>query len=441
MYNFNGQLFDENLNPVGGTLTPGQVQQGGNTVLQLQDMKDMQVYQTTPEANLDSLYMKAKPDAAKALSGGLDIKPPSALRQMIDMAGGLLIGYFAARSGGASGTGALLVGLTAAASNHDSDQGLIDRAKIARKMFAQGGYTEDALYNFYRTGDDSGLKAETSSIAQDRRQGITEQGANERQDKTIDAQQQRQESQQKFQAQEQNQRLDAQKDIAQMRIDAQNSNLRKQLTQTAAGRVANQIMDNDKPMRDRYSQQYTGWTDAQNQLNIIKSAMQVLNDPDASQSEKDRAQAEIQGAIPSLASGVARGEAGGNRSLTPQEVKNFLPNLGLSSNLYNAATGKYNGGMSDAMVGAIQDQIAGNRQSIASSLNQMNTNEKIAIDKALNGDMTGGFTYTGANLPQSTDEFNPNADYSGQASTAPEGATIQIDGVTYKTVNGKWEKQ
>ncbi|MGE5877650.1 hypothetical protein [Klebsiella variicola] len=223
MYNFNGQLFDENLNPVGGTLTPGQVQQGSNTVLQLQDMKDMQVYQTTPEANLDNLYMKAKKDGAKELSGGLDIKPPSALRQMIDMAGGLLIGYFAAKSGGASGTGALLVGLTAAASNHDSDQKLIDRAKIARKMFSEGGYTEDALYNFYRTGDDSGLKAETSSIAADRRQGITEQGVTARQQTGINAQKERQASQQQFQAGEDDKRLTVQQQIANAKLKAMDS--------------------------------------------------------------------------------------------------------------------------------------------------------------------------------------------------------------------------
>lgn len=188
MYNFNGQLFDSNLNPVGGTLTPDQVQQGGNTVLQLQDMKDMQVYQTTPDANLSALYVKAREDGAKELSGGLNIKPPSKMRMCLDMMGGLLIGYFAARTGGASGTGAMLVGLTAAASNRDADQQLIDRAEIARKMFKGGGYTEDALYNYYRTGDDSGLKAETSSIAQDRRQGINVDAANDRQDKQLDQQ-------------------------------------------------------------------------------------------------------------------------------------------------------------------------------------------------------------------------------------------------------------
>lgn len=195
MYNVNGQMFDQNLNPVQG-VTPYQAQQGASTVQQYQDVRDMQTYQTTPEADLNAKYLLAKKDAANQINnGGLGIKPPSALRQCIDMLGGLLIGYFAAKSGGASGTGAMLIGLTAAASNHDSDQKLVQRGKIAKQLYAEGGYSPDALYNFYKTGDDKGLEGERNNAA-----------ANDRAQMNIDAQTGRQSAQQAFTSNENDKR-------------------------------------------------------------------------------------------------------------------------------------------------------------------------------------------------------------------------------------------
>lgn len=432
MYNYNGQLFDNNLNPVGG-MSSDQAAQGANDYLQYEDMKNLQVSPTTPttEADLNAKWRLASQGVKQAANGGLSFKPPSKTRSIIDMVGGALITYFLARSGGLSGGAATMLGFTAAAANHDADAKEMDRFTVAKKLFSEGGYSEDALYTFMKTGDEKALQSETSSKAADRRQDANNEAQAELQGKRLSSQASIEQS-----------REATQKSIADDRIQAMKENQKGQITQARLGTIDNQIMDNDKPMRDRYTQQDIGWTDAQNQLNIIKDAQKVLNDPNASAQAKQQATYEIQGAIPSLASGVARGESGGNRSLTPAETKAFLPHMGLAADKYNDALNVYNGTLSDAKINALQAQIAGNRHSISNSLYQMNQNEQVAMNKAANGDMTGAYSYTGANLPRSTDEQAATpAELNGQASSAPEGSTVVYNGTTYKTVNGKWEAQ
>ncbi len=433
MYNFNGKLFDDNLNPVNGTLTPGQVQQGSNDVMQLQDLSNMQVYQTTPDANLNNLYVKAREDGAKQLSGGLDIKPPSVMRQLIDMAGGLLIGYFAARTGGASGTGALLVGLTAAASNHDADQKLMDRAKIARKMYSEGGYTEDALYNFYRTGDDSGLKAETTSIAQDRRQGITNDAAAQRQQTGINAQAARQKSQQEFQEQEQNQRLTVQQQIANAKLKATSSEIDPNGKFTITG-------------------DYTKDHEANIPLQDFMSNYRKAN------ADLHRAQ-QADARIDAVDTKTPIGQVAAAYQFLTVEAPSISNTVATASGVSDEAVN----GWSDKINQIIQNRVQKGGHFTQEEINEMKNAahsetaamKKLSVEAASSlaqgynmNDLKTATAVSGATgvpvnellaaqkqVQETTDSLN------GSPSTAPENSTVEYDGVTFKTVNGKWEKQ
>lgn len=401
-------------------------------------------------SNQNPAVLKAKAEAYHTEAG---FKPPSNGQVLADMLGGLLLGYGAARLLGADGKASLAIGLNASGINHDKDLQEAERYKIIESSIEQNGmiYNPQSLWTFMKTGNGSAMEQEEREYFNAGQSDINRDYQNQRLDKTQSFQHSEQqdrfaqqnaarEDQQAFQQGMQNDRFNNQRMLGQ-----------GQMTASRLSTTDNQIMDNDKPARDRYMQQYGGWTDAQSQLNIIKNAQSIINDPLSTDAQKKLALSEIQGAIPSLISGVARGEIGGNASLTEGQRKAVLPSLGLPANAYNSATQQYNGTISDEQINAIQNQIAGNRNSIAGYLNQMSRNEQEAMRKAQNGDLTGAFSYTGANLPQPVNPVSnsiQNVSYSdselkasaGQpvASDIPEGAEITNGSVTLKAQNGVW---
>lgn len=372
----------------------------------------------------DPQSIKAKEEALRAQNNGLTFKPPSNGQMLFDMLGSMLIGYGASKLLGADSNAALSVGLGAAGINHDKDKEEANRFQVIKDAIARNGqiYDSNELYNFMKTGDGKGMEqAETrhynTQSAEDR---YTQQNANREDSQNFQQSQQdaNREQREAFHTDTMN--------MQQKNIDQRREDSKSQLTLSRAGSMANQIMDNDKPMKDRYQQQLTGWTDAKNQINIIKAAQQVLNSNSSSDQAKQQAQAMIQGAIPSLVHGVARGEMGGTATITPESLKGALPSLGLAADKYNVGTGLYNGTLSDSQIQAIDEQINGNRASIGNSLQQINSNENKSIAQATgNQNIADSYTYTSGNMPKSTDEAQGSSTNGGNGeaiATAPSGS-------------------
>lgn len=432
-YNYNGQLFDSNLNPIGGMATPYQAEQASSNVQQFQDVRDMQVYPTTTEASLQSKYAVAQQDGNKLLNGGLNIKPPSVMRQMIDMVGGALITYFAARTGGVSGSGAALMALTAAAANHDNDQQLVQRGEIAKKLFNQGGYTEDALYQYYHNGDDSGLKAENQSIAADKRAGIQDQAASDRQDKQIGAQQSLENQRESNQQTLQTQRLNVQQTIANARMNAMgmgNADPSGKFTITG-----NYTRDHEAnvPLQDfamnyrksnadlHKAQQADARIDAVNTstpIGQVAAAYQFLTveAPSISNSVGTAtgvSSEAVNGWSDKINQIIQKGTQRG--SFTPEEI----------SEMKDAAHKE---------TAAMKKMAVDSAKSLASGYNMNDLKTATAVSAAT------GVPASEIIQAQNEEQQTENS-LNGSASTAPEGSTVTYEGTTYKTINGKWVSQ
>jgi len=450
------ELFNTDLTPT--AIEYGNVGEAAiNTQLEQNNLDGLQ--QVNPNTTAETYYnpqdpqaLKAKAEIAKKANNGINFQPPSTGQMFMDMLGGMLVAYGASRLLGADGNQALGVGLTAAAINHDKDREENHRFSIINDAINRNGqiYDPQDLYDFMKTGNGKGMEAaeqrkyKTDDMAATfEHQDAMQQG---RFDNSQNMLAQRFNQQDKLQGE----RFEQQNAMQQGRFAQQEAMGKNQLSASRRGTIFNQIMDNDKPARDRYTQQYGGWTDAASQLNIIKQAQSVLDDPHASSEQKERATAVIQGAIPSLLHGVARGEVGGNATITEGQMEGALPRLGLSSNLWNKTTQQYDGTLSNEQINAIGHQIEGNRNSIRGWLNQINQNEQTALNKADNGDIEGAYSYTGANLPepvnpdgsiQSAPTSVSQLDGTAVGAGIPEGATVEYNGTTYKNVNGKWEAQ
>lgn len=403
----------------------------------------------------DPTTLKAKAEIERAKNNGVPFTPPSNGRMLFDMLGSLLISYGAMKLLGADGNEALGVGLVASATAHDKDKQEIDRYGILQGAIKQNGniYSPEILWNFMKTGDGKAME----EVEREHYQSGDKQAAWNHEDASREDTQQFNKEQQGRMFNNQNnmqrERLNEQEVMQQERLKAQAVNGKNALTASRLGTLDNQIVDNDKPMKDRYEQQIMGWQDAFKQLQIIDNAQAVLDNPNSSKRDRDRATSEIQGAIPSLTSAVARGERGGNATLTNEEVKHALPSLGLAGDKFNAATGVYNGTISPSMIDAISNQIKGNYNSVSSSLENLNMRERQAMDMAANGDMTGAFSNTLGTIPALENNAAPvgnvkQVTYSdsqlksaaGQSVGAgvPEGAEITNGSITLKAKNGVW---
>lgn len=429
VYNVNGNLFDENLNPVdmGDGFQVGQptnfddkfkleFEQQDFSGLQLNNTSQTPVYAAPFDADAQSKQIEAM--KAEMEKGGMPVKKQTNLEMLTNMLGSALISYAFSRLLGGNGNESAMIGLVGAGITHDEDNKMSQRWDAAKKMLDDGdvAYSPDAILAYVQNGDDKGMQAERQNNEADKRAGLN-----------IDAANTRQQSQQQFTAGQNQQRYAQQNQMEQgreafqsqqqaERLKAQADNQAARSSNWRMNTMANQIVAGDKPERDRYLQQYTGWLDAQKQMDIIKSATSVYNDPHASDEQKAEALARIQGAIPSLVSGIARGERGGNATLTTAQTKEALASIGLAGDKYNEATGLYNGTLSDAKINALSHQIEGNRSNISSTLNDIAADERRRINAGMQGDTVTA--YGGRELPQDN-----NTDNSQPVAQAPSGSS------------------
>ncbi|ELP3919289.1 hypothetical protein QUQ16_000189 [Escherichia coli] len=152
-------------------LTPSQAAQGYQYYQDAQNIQGLgmsPVIPSTENVSLESQRVKAANAMKQAKeSGGLPFSPPSNTTMFMDMLGGLLIGYAAMRLLGGNSKESIAIGLLSAGGNHDADRAEQQRFQVVKDIYSKGGYTEDALYKFMKTGDDKALQSEQKESHED----------------------------------------------------------------------------------------------------------------------------------------------------------------------------------------------------------------------------------------------------------------------------------
>lgn len=403
----------------------------------------------------DPTSLKAKAELEKARNQGVPFTPPSNGRMLMDMLGGMLMGYGLMRMYGADSTEALSIGLTAAGINHDKDKQEIDRYGIIQGAIAKNGdiYSPEILWNFMKTGDGKAME----QVERD----YFNSGQTDKRYAHEDA---AREDTQTFQAGEQADRLKQQRDIADERLAMERDRLNKGLGGGMAltdengyltghgGTQAYQLANSVYKMKSPY-------------VKGLQTRMQKL--------------ASAEGMIPQIQEAISKGDY-----TTAQQLFNTY-----QSDLAQANKGG-NASISDAnreelnKVGSLLNQwenkarsIAGytpnneSMQALFNSMNAIQSNDRNALNNEVEKEVNalGGGVYnpavvrgaasilmnqeigteptaaTSANVPAGAKAVQAkNSELiaaNGQPSNSPEGSEISNGTITLKVVNGKWEVQ
>lgn len=147
-----------------GQYSPSEVARAYNASQDVQNVQGLSLSPVVPTASGDEAMKIKTAKAAQAFkqgkeSGGLPFSPPSNGQMLMDMLGGLLLGFASAKLLGGSSKEGLAIGLLAAGGNHDADKAEQQRFLAIKDMVAKGGnYSADALFNYMKTGDDKALQ-------------------------------------------------------------------------------------------------------------------------------------------------------------------------------------------------------------------------------------------------------------------------------------------
>ena len=457
LHEINGNYYDDSGNMINGSvpLTPQQAEQAGREALQYQDAQNLQVYQTTPttEAQLTAKYTAAKQGMQQLQNGGLSFKPPSAMRQIVDMVGGALITYFMCKSGGMNGNGAGMAAFMAAAANHDNDRKIVDRFNIAKQLYAKGGYTPDALYKFVESGDESALKAETTSIAE-----------NERQERTQEFEAMTQGKTQEFQAMQQNDRFSHQTELEKMREDYRSAHplaggamsvvdengMLTNHGMIASNNLANQIRQTKAPYVRGLQMRMQKLASAQGMIPQIQQAIQRGDWTTA------------QTLYNSYLSDLAQANKGGNSSISESDKKELNDIGGIINQGVNAVRKGLgytpNENTMNAMFNnmqaiqandeqALNNEVAKEVQNIGGGVVHPSVVKYVAsilLNQQIGAGENTGSSVQVSNTGNSSTLNIPNSQlsgYVGQSTDKPNGYTVTNGKITLVAENGKWTMQ
>lgn len=392
--------------------------------------------------NQNPEVQKAKAEAFGTEAG---FKPPSNGQMLFDMLGGMLLGYGAARLLGADGKASLAIGLNAAGINHDKDQQEVERYGIIESSIKQNGmiYNPQSLWTFMKTGNGAAMEQEEREYFnagqtsdnhdwQDQRLTKQQDYQKERQQAQFAQQNANREDNQAFQQGMQTERLNAKGGLGGYGngYDASAmASILSTLNPSQRAMVKDSLSKAGQSVKSNV-QRLSSYQNVQNLMN-------EYNDPNTPIARKQAIGKEI-------ADDLYRGQHGGNATLPANSEELALPNIGYVGNMENKANLIKNGTFSKDMADAITNEANSSIADISHGVEQVKNNlvrQFIAqgISPA-NAEILAQSILSGADsnvLPEST----PESKLDGSTSTAPEGETVVYNGVTYKTINGKWKAQ